>query len=71
MAERILTLPAHLFRRMGPPAAIVALGALLMAAISFVLQHTRRPALPRMSEDWLRSYDREAGRSDEWQGFSW
>ena len=71
MAERILTFPGQVFRRLAAPAALGALGALLVAALHFVVQHTRRPAMPKMSEEWLRVHARDTSTSDEWGGFSW
>ena len=69
MAERILTLPGQVFRRLAPPAGFGALGALLLAAVNFVVHRTRQPAMPRMSEEWLRMHDRDTSKSDEWGGF--
>lgn len=71
MAERILTYPAYIFRRLAVPAAFGAVAALLATTVTKLVQRTRQPALPRMSDDWLRSHDRAAGKSDEWGGFSW
>lgn len=71
MAERILTFPEYLVRRLAVPAAVGAAAALLASFFTQVLRRTRQPALPRMSEEWLRTHDRAAGRSDEWGGFSW
>ena len=71
MAERILTFPGQVFRRLAAPAALGALGALVLAAVNFVVRRTRQPAMPSMSEEWLRMHDRDSGKSDEWGGFSW
>lgn len=71
VAERILTLPAYLVRRLAVPAVLGAAAALLAAFFTRLVQRTRQPALPRMSDDWLRTHDRDAARSDEWGGFSW
>lgn len=70
-AERILAFPEYLVRRLAAPAVVGAAAALLASLFTQLLQRTREPALPRMSEAWLRTHDREAGRSDEWGGFSW
>ena len=56
-------------------ALLVFLSAVKFAIVATyfmqLLQRTREPALPRMSDDWLRTHDRDAGHSDEWGGFSW
>ena len=71
-AERLLTFPVYLVRRLAVPAVVGAAAALLATFFTQLLQRTRQPVLPRMSEDWLRTHDRDAGRSDEWGGFrSW
>lgn len=69
-AERVLTFPAYLVRRLAVPAFVGAAAAMLVTFFTQLLRRTREPALPRMSEEWLRAHDRDAGRSDEWGGFS-
>ena len=71
MAERILTFPEYLARRLAAPALLCAAATLLVTFLTQLLQRTREPALPRMSEEWLRAHDHDASRSDEWGGFSW
>lgn len=71
VAERILTLPAYLVRRLAAPAALGAVAAVVATFFTRLMRRTRQPALPRMSDEWLRSHDREAGHSDQWGGFSW
>jgi hypothetical protein len=72
VAERILTtFPVYLVRRLAAPAVLGAIAALVATYFMQLLQRTREPALPRMSDDWLRTHDRDAGHSDEWGGFSW
>jgi hypothetical protein len=71
VAERILTFPEHLVRHPAVPAVVGAAAAMLATFFTQLLRRMRQPALPRMSEDWLRAHDRDAGRSDEWGGFSW
>lgn len=46
--------------------APAALGALLAMALASVRQRTRQPSLPRMSEEWLRNHDVDAGRDLPW-----
>jgi len=70
-AERILTFPAYLVRRLAAPAVVSAAAAMLATFFTQLVRRMRQPALPRMSEDWLRTHARDAGRPDEWGGFSW
>lgn len=71
MAERVLTVPAYLVRRVIAPAAVGTLGALVAGAIAFLRHRATRPTVPRMSEDWLRTHDRDAGRYDDWRRSGW
>jgi hypothetical protein len=72
VAERILTtFPVYLVRRLALPAVVGAVAVLAGTFFTRLLQRTREPALPRMSDDWLRTHDRDAGHSDKWGGFSW
>jgi len=68
VTEQTLRVPAHLFRRAGVPAVLGTLATLLVAGFSLLLRRTREPALPRMSEQWLRNHDLDAGRHD-WSGY--
>lgn len=68
-AERILTFPVYLVRRLAVPALVGVAAALVATFFTQLLRRTRQPALPRMSDDWLRNHDRDAGRSDEWGGY--
>jgi hypothetical protein len=70
VAERILTLLAYVLRRLAFPAAIGAAVALMASYLTKLLQRTREPAMPRMSDEWVRSHERDA-RPDEWGGLSW
>ncbi len=72
MAERILTFPVYLVRRLAVPVVFGAAAALVATFFTQLLRRTRQPVPSRMSDDWLRTHDRDAGRSDEWGGFrSW
>ena len=63
MATRVESFPSFLLRWLAAPAA---LGALL-AAVTAVLRHrARQPSMPRMSDEWLRSHDIDAGRDHPW-----
>ena len=70
MAERILTFPVYVLRRLALPAAIGAAAALMGSYLTKLLQRTREPAMPRLSDEWLRSHERGA-EPDEWGGFHW
>jgi hypothetical protein len=69
VTEQTLRLPAHLLRRARMPAIVGTLATLFATAFSLLLRRTREPALPRMSEQWLRSHDLDAGRHDDWSGY--
>jgi hypothetical protein len=63
MATRVEGFPTFLLRWLMAP---VAFGALL-ATVAAVLHHrARQPSLPRMSEEWLRNHDIDAGRDYPW-----
>jgi len=67
VVERSLALPGELFRRLITPAARGAVARFVGAAVSTIRRRTREPALPRMSEEWLRHLDHDAGRRlDSW-----
>lgn len=71
MADRSFALPAQLLRRLVTPATFGAIAAALGAAFSVIRRRTREPALPRMSEEWLRSLDHDNDRQlDDWRD-SW
>ncbi len=64
MATPTLTLPTQLLRWLMAPAVF---GALFATVVSLLRARTR-PALPRMSDEWLRSHDRDPGRNfDSWR----
>ena len=72
MAERTLPLPPHFVRWLLAPAFLGALfataAALFTAAAASIRRHARQPALPRMSDEWLRTYDADSGhRSEFWR----
>ena len=69
VAERTLPSPAHLFRRFAGPTVISTAAALLAASLSVILRRTLRPQLPRMSDAWMRSHDREFDRYDPWREY--
>lgn len=73
MAERTLTLlPSHLFRWLWAPAFLGVIAALFTAAAARIRRHTRQPALPRMSERWLRTHDADSSHSGEfWREGYW
>ena len=64
MAERTIPLPAHLLRRVVRPVALGAVGVLVATIVSSLVRRARAPALPRMSDDWVRAHERS--HSDEW-----
>lgn len=68
MAERTLSYPAHLLRRLAAPAGLAAVGALVAGSIALLVRRARRPALPRMSDEWLRSHDWYADY-DRWREY--
>ena len=53
MTVRTESAPAHLGWLLMAPAAF---GALLLALFSTVRRRAASPALPRMSDEWLRTY---------------
>lgn len=71
MADRSIALPAQLLRRLVTPAAFGAAAALVGGLASRILRRTREPALPRMSDEWLRNLDHDTGKDpDQWRD-SW
>jgi len=62
VVDRAFALPAQLLRRLVTPAAFNAIAAALDAAVSVVRRRTREPALPRMSEEWLRNLNHDGDR---------
>jgi len=71
VADRTLALPAQLLRRLIAPAALAAVLGVIGAAFTALLRRTREPALPRMSEEWLRHLDHDTGRGLETWRDSW
>ena len=71
VVERTLAFPAYLIRRLAVPAVFGAIGALLMSVVTFLVRRTTEPTLPRMSDEWLRMHDQEAGHSDQWRRSGW
>jgi hypothetical protein len=72
VAERTLPFPSHFVRWLLAPAFLGTLlttaAAPFTAAAAFLRRHTRQPALPRMSEEWLRTYHADSGhRSEFWR----
>jgi hypothetical protein len=72
VAERTLPLPSDVVRWLFPPALLGALfataAALFTAAAASIRRRARQPALPRMSDEWLRTYDADSGhRSEFWR----
>jgi hypothetical protein len=45
--------------RLIAPAAFGAFGGLFAAVAARLRRHTREPAMPRMSDEWLRSFNHE------------
>jgi len=45
--------------------------ALFTAAADIIRRHAREPALPRMSEQWLRSYDADSAHQSEFWRDRW
>jgi hypothetical protein len=68
VAERTLPLhPEHFFKWLLAPAFLGAIAALFAAAVAHIRRHACQPALPRMSEQWLRIHDADSGhRSEFW-----
>jgi hypothetical protein len=71
VADRSLALPAQLLRRLKAPAGFSALAGVLGTVFSMILRRTREPALPRMSDKWLRNHDRDNGSQLEYWRDSW
>ena len=75
MAERTLPFPSHVVRWIPAPAFLGALftkvAALLTRAAAGVRRHTRQPSLPRMSEEWLRTYNAHSGHHSEFWRDRW
>jgi hypothetical protein len=46
--------------------APAAVGALVVTATALLRRYTRKPAVQRMSEDWLRSHDVGRRRISPW-----
>jgi hypothetical protein len=71
VAERTLPNPSHLVRWLLAPAFLGVLAALFAAAAARLRHHTRQPTLPRMSDEWLRTHDAEAGHRNEFWRDRW
>ena len=75
MAERTLPLPSHFVRWLRTPVYLGALftvgAALFTAAAASIRRHARQPTLPRMSDEWLRSYDADSGHQSEFWRDRW
>ena len=56
MVERVLSFP-HVLRRFALPAGLAAVGTVAVGCVAVLMRRGRRPALPRMSDEWLRSHD--------------
>lgn len=69
MAERTLTFPTHLFRRLAGPGVCATAFAMLATVTSLLLRRTWHPQLPRMSDAWLRSHDLDFDRYDHWREY--
>ena len=54
-------LPAHFPRWLYAP----AIGVLFVATIRVLRYRARRPSVTRMSEEWLRNHEREAGQDGD------
>jgi len=66
MTTRTFPFPAHPLRWWH--AAPAAFGTMLAGLASILLRRTREPSLPKMSDEWLRNYDRDSGRDpDPWR----
>ena len=74
MAERTLPFPPH-FRWLLAPALLGALATLVTAAYTAaaatIRRHARQPALPRMSDEWLRTHDFNSGHQSEFWRDRW
>ena len=71
MAERTLPLPPQFVRWLSTPAFLDALTALFAAVAASIRRRARQPALPRMSDQWLRTHDAEAGHRSEFWSERW
>ena len=74
MAARTLSLhslPPHFARWLLAPALLGALAALFATAAAQIRRRARQPALPRMSSEWLRTHDAEAGHRSEFWSERW
>jgi hypothetical protein len=71
VAERTLPLPAPAVRWIVVPAFLGALTALLVSTAERIRRHARQPALPRMSDEWLRTHDLESGHRGEFWRERW
>jgi hypothetical protein len=71
VAERTLLFPSYLVRWLLAPAFLGALAALFTAAAARLRERTRRPTLPRMSGEWLRTHDAESGHRGEFWSERW
>ena len=57
VVERVLSFPTHLLRRFGRPAGLTVVGTVAAGYVAFLVRRARRPSVPRMSDEWLRSHD--------------
>ena len=71
MSERTLPVPAHFVRWVLAPAIFGILAAFFSAAVDRIRRHARQPALPRMSDEWLRAHDAATGHRGEFWRDSW
>jgi hypothetical protein len=71
VAERTLPLPSHVVRWLVAPALLGAAAALFTAAAARIRRHARQPALPRMSDEWLRTYEADSGHQSEFWRDRW
>ena len=71
MGERTLPLPPHFGKWVLAPAFLGAIAALFTAVGARIRRHARQPALPRMSEAWLRTHDAESARRSEFWADRW
>ena len=75
MTERTLPFPSPFVRWILAPAFLGALltaaAALVTAAAATIRRHTRQPALPRMTEQWLRTYDADSSHDSEFWRDRW
>jgi hypothetical protein len=71
VAERTLPLPPHFGKWLLAPAFLGAVVALFAAVRARIRHHARQPALPRMSETWLRTHDAESAHRNEFWADRW